>query len=377
MSPREQLEIFDSFFALIKAGLWEKEPRLSLYDNINWQVVYQLAQEQSVLGLVLAGVENSNVKPPQNLLLQWIGEVQMTEQQNKAMNDFIAVLIEKLRSNGVYALLVKGQGIAQCYEKPLWRLSGDVDLLLSRDNYYKSKEWLDDIGVVTEEELQYKKHITYRVDGWDVEIHGTLRGEVNARIDNMIDEVQDAVFFGDSVRSWVNGKTQIFLPGVNEDVVFVFTHILQHFFRAGIGLRQICDWCRLLWTYKDSLDHELLESRIRKAGIMSEWKAFGAFAVEYLGMPVEAMPMYSTNKKWSRKAYKICSYVMDVGNFGHNRDLSYKSQSPFFKRMMISLKYRTSDFAKQVMVFPLDAIRAYWYIWGTGLKVVAKRMLSK
>ena len=68
---------------------------------------------------------------------------------------------------------------------------------------------------------------------------------------------------------------------------------------------------------------------------------------------------------------------MAVGNFGHNRDMSYKSQSPFFKRMMISLKYRTSDFAKQVIVFPLDAVRAYWYIWGTGLKVVAKRTLSK
>lgn len=376
MSSRE-LEKFDSFFALIKAGLWEKESRLSLYDNVNWQVVYQLAQEQSVLGLVLAGVEHSDIKPPQDELLQWIGEIQIVEQQNKAMNEFIAILMEKFRNIGVYALLVKGQGIAQCYERPLWRLSGDVDLLLSRDNYYKSKEWLDDIGVVTEEELQYKKHITYRVDDWDVEIHGTLRGEVNARIDNMIDEVQDAVFFGGSVRSWVNGKTQIFLPSVNEDVVFVFTHILQHFFRAGIGLRQICDWCRLLWTYKDSLDHELLESRIRKAGIMSEWKAFGAFAVEYLGMPVEAMPMYSTNKKWSRKAYKICSYVMDVGNFGHNRDMSYKSQSPFFKRMTISLKYRTSDFVKQVMVFPVDAVRAYWYIWGTGLKVVAKRTLSK
>jgi hypothetical protein len=169
----------------------------------------------------------------------------------------------------------------------------------------------------------------------------------------------------------------VFLPSANGDVIFVFTHILQHFFRGGIGLRQICDWCRLLWTYKDSLNHGLLESRIRKAGIMSEWKAFAAFAVDYLGMPVEAMPMYSSDKKWSRKAEKICSYVMDVGNFGHNRDMSYKSQSPFFNRMVISLKYRTSDFAKQVMIFPLDAVRAYLYIWGTGLRVVAKKLLSK
>jgi hypothetical protein len=28
---------------------------------------------------------------------------------------------------------------------------------------------------------------------------------------------------------------------------------------------------------------------------MSEWKAFAAFAVDYLGMPVEAMPFLSLN----------------------------------------------------------------------------------
>lgn len=58
------------------------------------------------------------------LLLQWIGEVQVIEQRNKAMNQFVAELIEKLRKADIYALLVKGQGIAQCYEKPLWRCSG-------------------------------------------------------------------------------------------------------------------------------------------------------------------------------------------------------------------------------------------------------------
>jgi hypothetical protein len=45
---------------------------------------------------------------------------------------------------------------------------------------------------------------------------------------------------------------------------------------------------------------------------------------------------------------------------------------PFLVRMMISLRHRTSDFMKQVMVFPKDAIRAYWYIWMTGLGVVMK-----
>ena len=38
-------------------------------------------------------------------------------------------------------------------------------------------------------------------------------------------------------------KVQVFLPAPDEDVVFVFSHILQHFYKEGIGLRQICVWC--------------------------------------------------------------------------------------------------------------------------------------
>mgnify|MGYP007016824113 CR=1 FL=1 len=34
-------------------------------------------------------------------------------------------------------------------------------------------------------------------------------------------------------------------------------------------------------------------------GLMSEWKAFGAYAVEFLGMPVEALPLYSADAKWN------------------------------------------------------------------------------
>ena len=115
------------FFELVKAGLWEKEAILSSYDKINWHEIYLLAEEQAVVGVVLAGIEHSNIKPPQDLLLQWIGEVQIIEQQNLSMNQFIAELIEEMRKDDIYTLLVKGQGIAQCHERPLWRVSGDVD----------------------------------------------------------------------------------------------------------------------------------------------------------------------------------------------------------------------------------------------------------
>lgn len=78
-------------------------------------------------------------------------------------------------------------------------------------------------------------------------------------------------------------------------------------------LRQMCDWCRLLYRYRGELDLRILESRIKRAGLMSEWKAFGTLAVEYMGMPVEAMLLYSEDKKWSKKAEKIVAFFILKG----------------------------------------------------------------
>ncbi len=100
------------------------------------------------------------------------------------------------------------------------------------------------------------------------------------------------------------------MPGVDEDVAYVISHILQHFYREGVGLRQICDWCRLLWTYREKIDHKLLRYRLISMGIKSEWKAFAYFAVNILGMPEQAMPFYSPSKRWKNKSEKVLAFVM-------------------------------------------------------------------
>ena len=288
-----------AFFALIRAGLFpvhgegfkalgqakrQSRANESMFRDVEWEKVYQLAQEQSVQGLLLQGIENLKangieLSVPKIMLLQWIGEVQIIEQRNKAMNQFIADLVAKMREADIYTLLVKGQGIAQCYEKPQWRTPGDIDFFLSDTNYEKAKSFLKPLA-----------------------------------------------------NEWYNGNTQVFLPAADEDVFLVFTHFVKHFYKeGGVTLRQICDWCRLLWTYKDSLNHRVLETRIRKAGLMSEWKAFGALAVEYLGMPIEAMPLLDVRSEnedgrceidaeLRKKAEQIVIFILKGGRWQRFKD---------------------------------------------------------
>lgn len=362
---------------MVRAGLWGKEVQYPQYKCIDYAKVLSLAEAQSVVGLATAGLIIVNTKAPQSVVLQFIAGTLQIEQQNQAMNQFVADLIDKLRKADICAILVKGQGIAQCYEKPLWRSSGDVDLLLSDNNYKKAKELLTSMASSVDEENPYSQHVAMTIDGWAVELHGTLRSGLWKRIDKALDNVQRVILFDGRVRSWQNGKTQVSLPRADEDVVFVFSHILQHFFKEGIGLRQICDWCRLLWTYKDRIDKKLLESRLQEMGATTEWKAFGAMAVEYLGMPVEAMPFYSGASKWRHKADKIVAFVLETGNFGHNRDYSYRRKHSFVVFKAISMWRHIRDFGRYFVIFPLDAIKVTWHRMILGFSVALKGLMRE
>lgn len=358
-----------AFFALLQAGLWEKEVQLLPYGEVDFQAILDLAEEQSVVGLLAAGIEHVvDKRPLKKDVLQFIGRTVQLEQKNQAMNYFIGVTVERMREAGIYTLLVKGQGVAQCYERPLWRSSGDVDFFLSDENYEQAKAFLTPLASEVETEYKGSKHLGMTIDPWVVELHGSLRMGLPRRINDVLDEIKKETFCGGDVRTWDNDGTQVFMLGKENDAVYVFVHFFNHFYKGGLGLRQICDWCRLLWTYRETLDVEKVELLIRRMGLVSEWKAFAALAVNDLGMPAEAMPMYDAAAKWSRKAERIKAFVMSVGNFGHNRDMSYYGNYPYLVRKSISMFQRMVDLLNHARIFPLDSLTFFPSILKNGLR---------
>ena len=304
--------IIEVFFALVRAGLWETDVKLAAYGEIDYESILRLSREQSIVGLVAAGLEHVvDVKVPQMWALQFAGETIQIEQRNKEMNNFIAEIVDKMRNVGIYTLLVKGQGIAQCYERPYWRTSGDVDFFLSDSNYQKAKEFLLPLSSVNKPERMFSKELGFSIGRWFVEIHGTQRTGLSSGLDKSIDDLQRIAFYDGKVRSWMNGKTQVFLPAADEDVLIVFTHFLKHFYKdEGVSLRQICDWCRLLWTYRERLNLRLLKFRLQKMRLMKEWNAFGNVAIKFLGMPKDVMPLYGDSKFWQRMAEMIVNVIL-------------------------------------------------------------------
>ena len=345
------------FLELLKAGLWERVTILEGKGPIAFDKVYQLAQEQSVVGVLASGLEfvrNRHFKKQE--VISFVKQVYSIERKNVEMNDFLITLFNWMNENGIFAVLVKGQSVARKYQRPLWRVSGDIDLLLEKDQYIKALKFFSEKCVCTEKEDIYKKHIAFRADSFALELHGSFRTGIDARLDREMDVIYDDVFSNSTFESWQYKGVSIPVLAPHQEVIHLFVHIQKHFFKGGIGLRQICDWCRALWVSREEIDSTRLRLDLKRLGLFSEWEVFTSLAVDYLGMPQEAMPLYNHNKK--SQAGIILKRILVFGNFGGNRDVSYRSRikSSFFRKTF-TLFRQALDNLYVVRVFPLDAFR--------------------
>ena len=364
----------DSFFALLKIGLWQFPAELSndkYVPSIEWDILTRLAEEQAVVGLVAAGQEKMGPdEVPKTVRRGFVKRVLALESKNLQMNEVVSDIMTTFSKAGITACLVKGQGIAQCYERPLWRSAGDIDLMVSFADYEKAKDVLEQwSGQVGKEGAG--KHFEVHPEPYEVEVHGSFYTGLSPSLDARLDVLKEEAFAKRAFCPW-SVDERVLLLSPDYDVIYVFSHILHHFFLGGIGLRQICDWTRLLWTYRDEIDHSFLEQRLNYLGLLSEWKAFGAFAVNYLGMPASAMPFYDERHPYRKKTRLLLNFIMEVGNFGHNRDYSFYQKYPYLIRKAKALSRKGGDFVRHARIFPRDSIVFLLHFLKRGTRAVVE-----
>ena len=123
------------FVELIQVAFGTRTVLSRIPSEDDWLQIYDTAAKQSLVGIVLSGIEiirtkNVELSVPKILLLQWIGEVQMIEQQNKKLNEAAEHLTRIFKNGGLRSCVLKGQGVARLYDGALSlrRQPGDIDL---------------------------------------------------------------------------------------------------------------------------------------------------------------------------------------------------------------------------------------------------------
>ena len=262
----------DLFFRLLRitSGLSESVP-----DGVSeqeWQRLYEMAEEQSLLGVLFRGVEKlpEEKRPDINLLLSWAGDAMQLEEENRLMNRECARLTQLFAKEQRRSAILKGQANARLYPDPLSRQSGDIDIWVEggRDSVVemlRKLEMMDDIGNIPAEGkatlTKYHVHLPANEQGVLVEVHflpssGNCNPWTNRRMMKWLEK--------EIAQTTTSTPQQFCVPSVMFALVMQLSHIQRHFMEEGIGLRQVCDYYWLL-------QHSTPDDRNEVAGLLQRF----------------------------------------------------------------------------------------------------------
>ena len=275
-----------TFLTLVRSGLWNTPVDPTPFSSMNsadWEEIYQLARTQALVAITFDGVLSlpAELRPPRPLYLQWAAKVVQIEQSNLRLNEELPEVFMPYREAGLHPILLKGQGIATHYINPLHRQCGDIDVYIGKE-------------------------------GQPIANNILLRhGAGNRYFQRLIQE-----WYPQHAETREIHEYPVSLPPVTFNALYIFMHAFVHFLNSGIGLRQVCDWTRLLATRHEDIDKLLLEKYFRKVGLLRAAKAFGYIAVHYLGLPEDNLPF--SVKGMERAGEILLDDIFATGNFGQH-----------------------------------------------------------
>lgn len=300
-------------------------PETEMPTVTDWSALMAFVEKQTLTGICLP--ERCPESLPKDILLQWIGQVQRVEQQNKLLNKRIEQLFGMLEQKGFQCCLLKGQGNAEMYPNPLRRCSGDIDVWINTDEatvYQYVKELFP-------EEKESYKHIHFPIfANAPVDIHVIplkfYSGLYLKRLERWISRNKEEQF-NHRIRLIEVGR-DIPVPTHKFNAVYQLGHMLIHLFDEGLGLRQVVDYFYVLKSLDISETErtEIVET-IENLGMLRFAQAIMWIESSVLGLPVERC-IVEPDK---RRGEQLLEDILEGGNFGHHSE-RYNGRTGFYYR---------------------------------------------
>ena len=345
------------FFELIQIALGNRSELSNIPSEQEWEEVYLMAEKQALVGLLLSAIEvlnhkGHNVKPPQMLFLQILGEVLQIEPENKKVDEAAALLTRLFKDGGYRTCVLKGQGIARLYPQPYRRQPGDVDLWVEggRDKILKfvtNSYW--GIGHVV------IHHVDVRViDGVATEIHFIPCYSCNP----MLHWKLQRFFKRHSDKQFSNfDKTVGFAyPTLRFNAVYLLSHIYMHFLYEGIGLRQMVDYYYVLKNLNEE-DRRQATADIKEVGLLKFAGAVMFVLQRVCGMDDNSL----VTKPDDKRGELLSDEIMRSGNFGKYDDrLKNRDDKNLVLFNLVALKRQL----RFLRYYPMDIISIpFFKVW--------------
>ena len=257
MSKEDKIkQLQEQFFQLLRLSMGVKEQKDFEATAEDWQWLHKEANRQSLTGVIYGGVSQlpADQQPPVDLLIQWICQADVINGKNELFNQESARLTKLFSDAGRRTAILKGQANARLYPDKFSRQTGDIDIWVeggqeSVINLLISMGLLDEIPKTVNTRKHDKPNLSYH------HVHLTANEKkVSIEVHFRPSSGNYNPFTNKRLQLWLNAEilnTEVVeegfnVPSVRFALMMQLSHIQHHFFRGGIGLRQVCDYYMLL-----------------------------------------------------------------------------------------------------------------------------------
>lgn len=345
------------FLHFIRAAMGVDEISNISISQKEWVQLYQLCDEQSLLGLCFPLIENmyNTSRPEKKIMLNWYVATERICSRNKKINQTLIELLKELTVHGILALVVKGQISAYEYDKKKnMRTPGDIDIFI------KSENWNMLLNLLHSHKIKYsshsaEKHIEIEYKNIKIEFHHHL-----IVLSSKLEEKRWEKF---ERESWEHNR-YVEIDGysvrtldITDTAVYLLLHMHHHLLTEGIGLRQICDFNLFIKNHSSEINIKYLNDILFQIGYTRAFTAFTAFCTDYLGLDEEYLPI-AISKKDHQYAKKLLNTIIEGGNFGKKNNL--KGVKPGLLHSMNTAMLVFFHSIKYYHLAPEEA-KMYWF----------------
>lgn len=278
-----------------------------------WDSIHSESLRHLVTAIVYRAINRlpKEQRPSMELVFQWASEAETVKGHNELLNAEAARLALLFEAQGRKTAVLKGAANARLYPDPFMRHAGDIDLWVEGGR--KSVEDLvKKMGYeIDEKDTGAPHHIhILGMSKVPVEIHFRPASGVFSPIANrnLLQYLEEEILNTERVPEGFS------VPSIKFALAMQLAHIQRHFFKGGVGLKQIVDYFILL-EHSTADDRREISSKLSRFGLKRLGAALMWVMGEVFGLEKDRMLVTPDAKRGK----KMLAEVYACGNFGRNR----------------------------------------------------------
>lgn len=289
-------------------------------------------------GAVNAGMEISD---------EWKKYITVSAFRNQKNLQVQSMILASLKEADIPCAIIKGSTVSVNYPEPMLRTLGDIDVLVSVDNYDRAVDILCGDKYEDESSEGHQFHYKYTIQGVAVEIHKSVTEYTNDEYGEKI-----KTFMDNALNKVVEKQIDEFIfPSLTNEyqAATLLLHTQRHFFENRLPIRMLCDWAMFVQSVGAEEWDAIVYPFISKMGLDSICDALTATCNAYLGINCADKVKKEISDKTTNiliEEFLNCGVIKDEDSWSESMASSYSQNRSKSKGKLASLVMILNNIAK-------------------------------